>query len=395
MKILTKKIKIRTIRPNPFRIIERYPIREEKVGALERSFVATGIWPVIIGRERDGFVEIPFGHHRKAAWERVLKPDDEIEVHIMNLSDADMIKMMAHENMEEWGTSAIVEIETIAAVVKAYAQGKIELNGLSEKTNKGIIRYAPSFLVGPSASRSGEHPYTLQSVGEFLGWLKPNGEAQNKVSVALTALQLIEEGILTEEHFNGLKTKEAENLVRETRARKEQREVEAREAEKEKEAARKKAEQATDREARKLAREQERYHEHKAEEIRKKGREEAARVGKHLSRGMKAGEIAATKAREEASKVVGISGKPRELKMINSAVHSFITSLNGLFDGDSYDDKLSALTRDAIYMDSGLKEALVMTLDKLMERIGKHRKALNRISIKSAKEPQHLLSNGQ
>jgi len=45
---------------------------------------------------------------------------------------------MAHENMEEWETSAIVEIETIAAVVEAYGAGKIELNGLPGKLGKAM-----------------------------------------------------------------------------------------------------------------------------------------------------------------------------------------------------------------------------------------------------------------
>ena len=41
------------------------------------------------------------------------------------------------------------------------------------------------------------HPYTQQSIADFLGWTKPSGEPQDKVGTALTALQLIEEEVLT------------------------------------------------------------------------------------------------------------------------------------------------------------------------------------------------------
>jgi hypothetical protein len=88
------------------------------------------------------------------------------------------------------GTSAIVEIETIAAVVEAYAQRKIELNGLSEKTPKAVVRYAPSFIPECSPQRgehsqlSGDRPYTQQSIAKFLGWTQSkSGSPQTKVTL--------------------------------------------------------------------------------------------------------------------------------------------------------------------------------------------------------------------
>jgi hypothetical protein len=46
-----------------------------------------------------------------------------------------MLQIMGRENMEEWGTSAWVEQETIRAVVLAYAEGKINLPPVSKTGN--------------------------------------------------------------------------------------------------------------------------------------------------------------------------------------------------------------------------------------------------------------------
>jgi hypothetical protein len=389
---MLKKVKIKNIRPNPFRNVERYPIREEKVEALIKSFKATGgVWPVILGREAGSHVEIPFGHHRKTAWERVMKPSDEIEVNIMELSDTDMIKMMAHENLEEWGTSAIVEIETVAAVVKAYAEGKIELNGLPKDTSKSLIRFAASFIPGQRSALSTDRPYTIDSVGKFLGWVTADGHAQKKVGVALTALQFIEEGILTEDQFTGLKTKEAEELVRQTRARKEEREREAKEAEKRAIEAEERAHIAESLQARRLAEEQKKYQEEKALAARKRGKEEASRVGKYLSEGMRKGTIATKQAQAEADKIVGLQRRERELRSINNAARQLVTAIDKLFDTDNYAAKTNALIREAAHMDIGVRDALIEALESLAERVSRYASGLNRVQMPQAKVDERLL----
>jgi ParB-like nuclease domain len=392
---MLKKIKIKNIKPNPFRNVERYPIREEKVEALIKSYEATGgVWPVILGREVGSHVEIPFGHHRKVAWERTLNASDEIEVNIMELSDTDMLKMMAHENLEEWGTSAIVEIETVSAVVKAYAEGKIELNGLPEKTKNVYVRYAPSFLPATCAPLSGAHPYTIESIASFLGWLKPSGRPQEKVATALTALQFIEEEILTEDQFTGLTTKEAEELVRQSRARKEERESEAREADKRAREAEERARATENRQAKKLAEDQKKYQEDKALAARKKGKEEASRVGKYLSEGMRGRTIAIKQAQAEADKIVGLQRRERELRGINNAGRQLVLAIDKLFDTDNYAAKTSALIREAAHMDSGVREALIEALESLAERVSRYAAGLNRVQIPQAKVDERLLGNG-
>jgi hypothetical protein len=388
------KVKIKNIKPNPFRKIERYPIREEKVQALIKSFEATGIWPVILGRQVGSYIEIPFGHHRKAAWERLFKPNDEIEITPQVLSDTDMLKMMAHENMEEWGTSAIVEIETIAAVVEAYAEGKIELNGLPKDTRKSAIRYAPSYVSG-RLQESCDRPYTLNSVASFLGWVYDNGKPFNKVGTSLAALQLIEEGILTTDHFEGLKTTQAEELVKETRARKEQREAEAKESEVRRQQAEKRARDAETYQARKVAEEQEAYHAEQAEKKRRKGKEEATRVGAHLSRGIKAGKIALQDVASEADKQVGLDRKERKLRNINSAVRNVIKKLDQLLDSDNLTFQLRALAQDVDHIDVGLAETLMDSFDSLIKRAESFRtRFAPRSELKNVTTTKKLLTDG-
>jgi hypothetical protein len=43
-----------------------------------------------------------------------------------------------------------------------------------------IIRYAPSFCQAHDAQVPGNRPYTAQTVGQFLGWLKADGGLQTK-----------------------------------------------------------------------------------------------------------------------------------------------------------------------------------------------------------------------
>lgn len=60
--------------------------------------------------------------------------------------------------------------------------------------------------MGDDRRAPGDRPYTAETVGRFLGWVKRGGRVQDKVKTALTALQFIEEGILTEKDFEGLGT---------------------------------------------------------------------------------------------------------------------------------------------------------------------------------------------
>lgn len=235
------------IQPNQFRHMDRYPIRPEKVTALRESMRTTTFWDNMLARiNSDGKPEIAFGHHRRQALREEYGADHEVELTIRDLDDDQMLKIMARENMEEWGTSAIIEQETVRAVVEAYAEGRIHLSHLHLNTSE--VRHAPSFSRNllraqqvPS-SHLATKKYTVQAIAEFLGWVQPNGKAQDKVANALSALELIEEGILTDADFAGLTTKQAQAVVVQASKVKKERETRAKLAEQEVERAREVAE---------------------------------------------------------------------------------------------------------------------------------------------------------
>src|SRR5205085_8309072 len=116
--------------------------------ALRESMRTTDFWDNIVARARNGKAEIAYGHHRLAALKEEYGPNHKVNLIVRDLDDEHMIQIMARENMEEWGTSASVEQETIRAVVEAFAEGLIELPPVSKDIQKSNIRYAPSFTPG-------------------------------------------------------------------------------------------------------------------------------------------------------------------------------------------------------------------------------------------------------
>jgi hypothetical protein len=213
------QIELRNLVPNPFRHMEHYPINEEKVGGLLASYRTTGFWGNVVGRRKGKVVELAYGHHRLVALRRKYKPGELIAVIVKELSDAEMLKIMADENMAEWQHGGfIVDMESVAAVVEAYAKGQIDLGPVPEGARLSFTRYAPSYVAGraetvSAPSDTSSCPYTAQMVAEFLGWVSPNGQARPKVSDALSALEYIEEGFCKRESFVGLTMRQAGDLL--------------------------------------------------------------------------------------------------------------------------------------------------------------------------------------
>ncbi len=79
------------------------------------SIRVTTFWGGLIGREKDGKVEVAFGHHRLEALRKMFDPDAEYDIAVENLDDTDMVKMMSRENAEEWACP----IAAVDAAVKA------------------------------------------------------------------------------------------------------------------------------------------------------------------------------------------------------------------------------------------------------------------------------------
>lgn len=364
---------IRDIRPNPFRRLDRYPLRPEKVEALRESLRSTGFWDNIVARlTADGRAEIAYGHHRLQALQFEYTPDQQVGVIVRDLSDEQMLQIMARENMEEWSTSAAVEIETVEAVVEAYAAGKITLPAPHKRTRRDLLRHAPCYVPGDDLRTSGDHPYTAETLGQFLGWTKPNGAAQSKVYNALTALELIEVGAATHETFAGLKTSDLEAAIEAANARRQEREQTARAWERHAQGAAKAAAAAPDATARETLRTRERHLTEQAELERRRAKDDAGRVVKAVAEKLRSGEIGRNQAAEVAAQVapppppLGRAATPPP--GIDEAVKKWLAALSHVLADDAAAEKLETLLEVAEAMRPGALEALAEGLEGLSVR---------------------------
>lgn len=213
----TRVVTLSQVHPNPHRDMDRYPILEEKIDRLQESIQSTGFWENIIARPTQDGVELAYGHHRLEALRREFPPDHEIEIIVRDLTDSEMLKIMARENDEAYHSTAWAAMETVRAVVLAYAGGVVDLERPPEKTKKAYIRYAPSFVIGEDVPVAGPaHPYTGAAVARFLGWIDGKGGVQKRVETALRALEAIEREIMEPSDFAALGIKQAQTVVRES-----------------------------------------------------------------------------------------------------------------------------------------------------------------------------------
>jgi hypothetical protein len=219
------KIEVKDLLPNPFRHTERYPIRPEKVEALKASINTTSFWDNLVARKApaNGKYELAYGHHRLAAL-RDLKIEA-IDIPVRTLTDDTMLKIMALENMEEYGALALVQQETVRAVVEAFAEGKIKLAEPPMKDNTKF-RVAPGYGVVANKSTRVDlsRVYTAETIAEFLGWkksqkVKLGGWSDDKVADTLTVLADIEAKVIENPKvfFKDLSPRQATEVVRQIR----------------------------------------------------------------------------------------------------------------------------------------------------------------------------------
>ena len=212
------KIKVSDIHSNPFRPKVGY--RDERLSELRESIVKTHFWGNIVVRLcSNGRIEQAYGHHRTKAVLDLYGPDYEIDVVVKDLSDGEMLKMLARENMED--VDALADLSLLKHTVQVLAEGRIEIpvNGAKE------VHYAPSFKMQPfEAGRPGA--YTQAALARFLGyrWLRPKEfnkkgkplaqHSANRMNYSMVALQLVEDGVFDGiEQFEGVSTTQLEKLV--------------------------------------------------------------------------------------------------------------------------------------------------------------------------------------
>jgi ParB/RepB/Spo0J family partition protein len=164
------KVKVKDLKPNPFRHLESYPIDQAKVAQLSKSIKKTGFWDNIIARKKDGEIQIAYGHHRLEALKKA--GETEVDIPVKDLDDETMIRIMADENDDVYAMTPAVLNETVRTV-RDY---------LVAKGKKSVVAH---------------------EIRKFLEW-----EATYKIDQALAALSDIEDGEVDKKAYESLPTVE-------------------------------------------------------------------------------------------------------------------------------------------------------------------------------------------
>ena len=211
------KIAVGKIKPNPHRDIKHYKLRQDVLDELRESIESTDFWDNLLCRRHNGHVECAYGHHRIAALKNAkgYGPGHKIDVAIKPLTDADMLRIMYRENHDVYGGRVDTTMEGVKKTVEGYAEGLWELPKVSPKTPKSQIREAPRYTP-VSADKVSAHPYTAETIAQFLGVQKRGAEV-NKIKFALQALQAVDEKIISRKDIKGQTSKGAAAIVTEAR----------------------------------------------------------------------------------------------------------------------------------------------------------------------------------
>ena len=176
------KVKIKDLRPNPYRNLESCPVDKERVDNLIKSINETGFWSNILARERNGKFEVAYGHHRLVALKKVFKPDDEVDIPVKELDDATMLKIMATENHEHWGLIPSVRCDAVKEAKKF----------LEDPANKEILSNLPGVT---ERLRSKNYPIGAKIIADFLG----DNYSEFSVWETLKIIKLVDEKELAKE----------------------------------------------------------------------------------------------------------------------------------------------------------------------------------------------------
>ena len=176
------KIKLSDIEKNPYRDLKRLPLNPEKVEILANSIDETFFWENIVVRSRpdkNGKFQLGYGHHRIEACKKAgIK---EATFIVAELTDAEMVKVMSNENMQEFGASLDVISETLIQV-------RLFLNNLLNTSDQKII---PKLYPDLKTLRRAEKAKRvgLDGICRFLG----SGWSRATISRAIKVIDSIHE----------------------------------------------------------------------------------------------------------------------------------------------------------------------------------------------------------
>jgi hypothetical protein len=186
------QVKVSKIMPNPFRDLENYPVLQSEIEKKKASINKTGFWDNVMAREhpdKKGYFQLAYGHTRIEAVKAL--EIKEINLIVKEISDADMIHILADENKEDDDDPSRVN-ETVS-VVRKYLNDELSKYDTYEEYERAFISKRTSIDLSIPKSKTRNATWNrikdkgigAETIRDFLG----NDWSQSMISEALATLR--------------------------------------------------------------------------------------------------------------------------------------------------------------------------------------------------------------
>ena len=187
------QIPLERLRDNPFRDFELHPLDPMQVERLQASIDADGFWASVVARRAGNDYEIAYGHHRIAAahalgW-------TEVPIEVRDLTDWQMVRMLASENATQRGSTAAACLDAVAAISKVLAYNLLRwdearfvknstITGLSYQECRGRLEAGSGLGISCIGASVTKNSFTDNQLHIALGTLKDSGRMATIIAAA-------------------------------------------------------------------------------------------------------------------------------------------------------------------------------------------------------------------
>ena len=189
------QIPLQDLHPNPYRDFELHPLDQAQVERLKASLDADGFWASVVARKvADGY-QIAYGHHRIEAARALGLPSVPIEVR--DLSDWQMVRMLASENAMQRGSTAAACLDAVAAIARVLAYNLLRWDeatlvrnlttvGFDYATCRGLLDRGEGIGRSCVQSFAPKDAFSRSQIDAALGTLKDSGRMAGIITDAST-----------------------------------------------------------------------------------------------------------------------------------------------------------------------------------------------------------------